>query len=87
MRTVNGFYDPITRASCQRTNTKRLDRSIRRTPLRSDSDPIFDVAEAEEDDECDGNGNEESMGNVLHRKVWYHGDQAAWEYESATNLT
>ncbi len=87
VRTVDRLHDPITRTSRQHANTKRLDRSIRRTPLRSDSDPILEVAEGEKDDDRYGDGDEESMGDVLHRKIWYHWDQAAWKDESATDLT
>ena len=76
IRAIDRLDNAITRASCQRTNTKRLNRSIHRTPLRPDRDPVLEVAENEKDDDCDADRNEESMGDVRHRKIWYHRDQA-----------
>lgn len=75
---INGLHNAITRSGRQSTDTQSLNRSIHRTPLRMDRDPILDSAEAEEDNNGDRDGDEESVGDVMEGEIWYHWNQAAW---------
>ena len=75
---VDCFDDAVTRACCQRADEQSLQGAVYGRPLRVDGDPVLDVAEYEQDDDGDANGDEESVGDILHGEVGYHGDQAAY---------
>lgn len=47
------------------------------------SDVVLDVSKAQEDDDGNGNGDEERVGNLVHDEVRNHGDQSSYEVAQA----
>ena len=68
---INSPHNTITCSGRQSTNAQGLNSSIYRTSLGTDRDPILDIAEAEEDNNGDGNGYEEGVGDVVKGEIWY----------------
>ena len=75
--TVNRLHNPIACAGRQCAYTQCLYCSIRCASLRPDGDPVLNVAETEEDNDRDGDGDEQGVCHILHREVRYHWNQAA----------
>ena len=71
-RTVDRLHDPITCAGGQRAYTQCLYCSIYCASLRPDGNPVLDIAETEENNDRDGDGDEQGVCHILHREVGYH---------------
>ncbi|KAK8203342.1 hypothetical protein M8818_005320 [Zalaria obscura] len=76
-------HNPITRPRRDRANRQRLRRTPRGIAMRSAREQRLCVAEGEQDDEGNADGDEERVHDVAEREVGDHGEQSAQEVGEA----
>lgn len=80
---VQRFHKNVTRSSSQHTNDERLNGTPQTSSVIPDGNVVLDVSETQQDDDGDGNGDEQSIGDLVHDEVRNHGYQTTDEVAEA----
>jgi hypothetical protein len=86
---IRRIYRPDNTIACPRrqcTNNQSLQGTIDACSFRAHRDLVLDVAETQQDDDGNADGDEESMGDILHGKIRDHGNESALQQDISTNM-